>query len=256
MIKHYLFAIAVCVCIICCKKDTSCENCIGENRSPIADAGIDQVITLPLNFVDLDGSKSSDPDNNFANYYWTKLSGPDLFTITNVPEAITRVTNLVQGTYVFELRLTDAGNNKDYDTITLQVDIAIQSLSANVFFYCPDPTGTIPGTWITWDEGNNNPITLVNIKIHNMTGALSGVWCKTGCAPRCPINNDFGELGNFRGFKLPPGTYTWSAEHVTDLSDFLQTTSEFINFFSIPHKAEGIITVRPNSGCEVVPIIF
>jgi hypothetical protein len=40
-----------------CKKESS-------NHPPIANAGPDQTITLPTNTVSVNGSSSSDPDNN------------------------------------------------------------------------------------------------------------------------------------------------------------------------------------------------
>ncbi|MGK2864635.1 MAG: hypothetical protein ACSLE0_22085 [Chitinophagaceae bacterium] len=48
--------------MVSCKKEFSCEGCIGGNKQPIANAGSDQVITLPTDSVSLDGSLSSDPD--------------------------------------------------------------------------------------------------------------------------------------------------------------------------------------------------
>jgi hypothetical protein len=39
-----------------CKKEYSCEGCINGNKPPIANAGPDQVITLPTDSVSLDGS--------------------------------------------------------------------------------------------------------------------------------------------------------------------------------------------------------
>ena len=44
------------------------------NQPPIANAGADQIITLPTNTINLDGSGSTDPDNNITSYVWTKIS--------------------------------------------------------------------------------------------------------------------------------------------------------------------------------------
>jgi hypothetical protein len=43
------------------------------NHSPIACAGADLTITLPTNSVTLNGSCSTDPDNNIIAYQWTKF---------------------------------------------------------------------------------------------------------------------------------------------------------------------------------------
>ncbi len=63
------------------------------NRPPVANAGADQTIILPTNTVILDGSGSTDPDNNISSYAWTKISGSS-FNIANANAAQTQVTNL------------------------------------------------------------------------------------------------------------------------------------------------------------------
>jgi len=91
------------------------------NKPPVANAGSDQTITLPINALTLDGSKSTDPDNNITSYAWTKLSGPSSFTIANANALHTQVTNLTQGVYEFELKVIDAGGLFSNDTMQLIV---------------------------------------------------------------------------------------------------------------------------------------
>jgi TolB protein len=76
---------------------------------------------LPGNTVNLNGSLSFDPDNNITGYLWTKISGPSSFNITNANVEQTPVINLVQGVYLFELKVTDAGVLFDRDTIQITV---------------------------------------------------------------------------------------------------------------------------------------
>jgi hypothetical protein len=94
------------------------------NHPPIANAGADQTITLPTNSVNLDGSRSTDPENNIANYEWAKISGPSSLNILNANAAQTQVTNLVQGVYQFELKVTDAGVLFSKDTMQVTVNPA------------------------------------------------------------------------------------------------------------------------------------
>jgi len=91
------------------------------NRPPVANAGVDQTITLPVSTITLDGYGSTDPDNNITNYSWTKISGPSSFNITNAIAVQTQVTNLVQGIYQFELKVTDAGGLFSKDTVQATV---------------------------------------------------------------------------------------------------------------------------------------
>lgn len=78
-----------------------------ENTYPIADAGKDQTITLPKNSVMLDGSESHDPDGEVVSYSWKKISGPAQGSIKTPNESITEVYNLNEGSYQFELTITD-----------------------------------------------------------------------------------------------------------------------------------------------------
>ena len=92
------------------------------NKSPIAVAGPDQTISLPTNSVFLDGSASNDPDGSITTWQWSKVAGPSSFTIANTGIAKTHVNSLVGGTYLFELKVTDAGGLTDRDTMQVIVD--------------------------------------------------------------------------------------------------------------------------------------
>ena len=67
------------VIFISCKKEYSCENCRETNKAPIANAGKDTAIILPVDSVTLDGRASSDPDGSISSYQWIKISGPASF---------------------------------------------------------------------------------------------------------------------------------------------------------------------------------
>lgn len=225
--------------IVSCKKEDKCQNCPKGNKPPIANAGPDQVVNLPTNFVDLNGSTSSDPDNDITNYLWTKISGPSSFRINNINTWAIRVVDLVEGFYEFELKVTDAKGNYDLDTVQVEVKkrasdpvpaITDPFYLGNVFFYCPDPTGTMPtrdgdgwqSPYIYWSDGsgNTNGFPLVKVQIGALTDQLAGVWCKS-CSPRCPVTSDYNvEYGNTVSFRLLPGTYQWTAESTTDISRF------------------------------------
>lgn len=104
-----------------CKKEYSCEKCIGNNKPPVAVAGPDTAITLPTDSVLLNGSKSSDPDGKISAWQWTKLSGPASSTIVSATAAITQVSNLTEGVYQFELEVTDAVGLIGRDTMMVTV---------------------------------------------------------------------------------------------------------------------------------------
>jgi Secretion system C-terminal sorting domain/Bacterial pre-peptidase C-terminal domain len=77
------------------------------NQLPVANAGPDQTITLPINSVTLRGS-GTDPDGTISGYIWKKISGPELRDNTFANNyASTTLTNLSQGTYTFALTVMD-----------------------------------------------------------------------------------------------------------------------------------------------------
>ena len=104
------------------------------NQPPIANAGVNQVITLPVNSVTLSGS-GSDPDGTISFYEWTQSSGPSQAGIASPYSAITGVINLLEGTYVFTLKVSDNKGATATSNVTVKVNAATnisnQSPSAN-----------------------------------------------------------------------------------------------------------------------------
>ena len=94
------------------------------NQSPAADAGTDINITLPTNSITLSGS-GVDPDGTIASYRWTKIGGPAQYTIVSSTVAKTSVNNLVQGSYSFELTVTDNLGASAKDTVEVTVTAAV-----------------------------------------------------------------------------------------------------------------------------------
>lgn len=91
------------------------------NIPPSADAGSDQFIILPDSSATLSGS-GSDLDGQIVSYLWLKLEG-DGGVITSPSSATTTVTNLLEGSYVFELTVTD--NSGDTDSTTVAVNVSV-----------------------------------------------------------------------------------------------------------------------------------
>jgi alpha-tubulin suppressor-like RCC1 family protein len=75
--------------------------------TPVANAGSNITITLPTNSVTLDGSASSSPDGSALTYSWSYVSGPAGYTIASPGTAKTNVTGLSQGTYAFQLQVSN-----------------------------------------------------------------------------------------------------------------------------------------------------
>ena len=93
------------------------------NMSPTANAGGDQTITLPTNTVSLSGN-GTDPDGTISSYSWTKISGPSAFSIKNASSPTSEVSGLVEGVYLFELKVTDNNGAPGKDTVKVTVNPA------------------------------------------------------------------------------------------------------------------------------------
>lgn len=93
------------------------------NTPPVANAGSDKAITLPVNSVALTGS-GSDANGSVTGYAWTRISGPTQFTFSNANVASPTVSNLVAGTYVFRLTVTDNQGATASDDVNVVVSSA------------------------------------------------------------------------------------------------------------------------------------
>jgi len=92
------------------------------NLLPVANAGPDKTITLPLDSVVVTGS-GTDADGSITGYAWTKLSGSG-GTISSPSSATTTFKGLSAGIYQFILTVTDNSSGTGKDTMTVTVDTA------------------------------------------------------------------------------------------------------------------------------------
>ena len=105
------------------KDTTQVKVVAASNIPPVAHAGSDIIITLPVNNTTLSGS-GTDADGTVVSYVWNKISGPAAFSIVNTTSAITGISGLVQGTYKFELKVTDNDGAIGKDTMQVIVNPA------------------------------------------------------------------------------------------------------------------------------------
>ncbi len=89
------------------------------NHAPTAEAGAD-VDVQSGTLVTLDGSGSTDPDNDRLSYSWTQVSGPQV-QLSNTGIDKPTFTASTTDTYVFELTVADAKVSSTPDTVTVRV---------------------------------------------------------------------------------------------------------------------------------------
>lgn len=131
-------------------RDTIMITVLAANQLPSADAGINQVITLPLNSILLTGS-GTDADGQIVSYEWTQVSGPSVAGIVDAFNENTAITGLVEGSYVFKLTVTDNRNGTGSDQVVITVNAEpnqapVVSAGSNIVISLPVTSTTLEGT--------------------------------------------------------------------------------------------------------------
>lgn len=218
-------------------------------RPPFAKAGPDLLVILPDNFTTLDGSTSTDPENNISSYSWSKISGPVSFTIANPTAPQTQVTNLIEGSYKFELKVTDLGGLTSKDTIMVLVQQRV-IIGAPVANAGPDQMITLP----------------VNATVLNGSGSfdpngttLSYSWTKVSGPSSYTIANPNGVQTTITG--LTEGVYQFLLK-VTDASGYDAYDYVIVivdtnvpgtyNFYNVPWKYDDC-TILVNNIYSTIP---
>ncbi len=143
------------------------------NQAPIADAGLNQIITLPLNNVNLSGS-GTDADGTITSYAWVKITDPAAGNIISQNSAATLVNGLVEGLYEFELTVKDNLNAISKDTIKVTVNPApnkapVAEAGLNKVITLPVNNLTLSGT------GTDADGSIVSYLWKQIAGPVSGI---------------------------------------------------------------------------------
>lgn len=86
------------------------------NIAPVARAGADQTITLPINSVILDASASTDADGTIATYKWSGLGG-----VIGAGTSRVTVSGLSEGNYTYRITVTDNKGATHFDELLVTV---------------------------------------------------------------------------------------------------------------------------------------
>lgn len=95
---------------------------VAGNLPPIAGAGPDKTLTLPVDSVRVYGSRS-DPDGPVPSSIWELVSGPSGSTIYPNAYALNPIfKDLQAGIYYYRIKVTDSDNAVTYDTVKITVN--------------------------------------------------------------------------------------------------------------------------------------
>lgn len=114
------------------------------NAPPVANAGPDRVISLPL-AASLSGSMSDDglPSGGLTGS-WSRMSGPGMVTFANGSAAATTATFSAAGTYVLRLSVSD-GEHTTFDEMTVVANQTLVEPTTRLWLADADTDSVIPG---------------------------------------------------------------------------------------------------------------
>jgi hypothetical protein len=140
------------------------NNATAPNLPPSVDAGVDKSVTLPTNSTTFFGSGSDTYGS--VTFLWIQVSGPSTATLTGSTTATLLAGNLIEGTYSFQLTVTDNKGLSSVDTTSVIVNPALNILpvanagndipltlptnSTNITGTATDADGTI--TLVAWSS--------------------------------------------------------------------------------------------------------
>ena len=145
-----------------------------------ANAGPDQLITLPVNTSMLNGSASKATNTTISSYRWIELTGPAGLIWGNTTTVNTSIGGLVNGQYFFELIIADNSGHRDSSTMTLLVNkvqaipVIISNAGSNQTITLPTDTALLIGSG---SNANNTVITAYRWK--ELSGPPNLTWQNT-----------------------------------------------------------------------------
>jgi hypothetical protein len=144
------------------------EHIVVANQSPVADAGADQMVDEGAE-VTLDGSGSTDPDDDALTYHWTAPGGITLSDANAVNPSFTAPEVTEDTEFVMTLKVNDGELDSESDevivTVSSKTNINEFTVDNNFVKVYPNPSNGFVN--IEFDEINNKKIF---VSVSNLSG--------------------------------------------------------------------------------------
>lgn len=103
------------------------------NSNPTVNAGVDQIVNLPVNSVSL-AAVAGDPDGVITTVQWTQLAGGNAI-IASPNTLSTQISGMNVGSYTFQVKVTDNRGAQAIDTVV----IVVGTFLSEPFMWMGDP---------------------------------------------------------------------------------------------------------------------
>lgn len=196
---------------------------------PVAAAGTDVTVVLPVNTVTLDGSGSTNPAGGGLSYAWSKVNGPTAFTITGANTTNPTVSNLTAGIYQVQLAVTNAAGVTNTDVVNISVNLPLLSVPVpgnDTTINFPNGYAILDGTKSYGTGG----ATISKYDWHQVTGPTTAI-IANGNASKTTATN------------LEPGVYTFQLTITDDYGQSAKAT----------FKVTVVSTMRNNRKISLYP---
>ncbi|KKU77417.1 MAG: Hemagglutinin family protein [Parcubacteria group bacterium GW2011_GWA2_47_7] len=202
------------------------------NVPPSASAGSNKAITLPTNSVTISGASASDPDGSVVSTIWSKVSGPNVPTITGGTTLTPTFSGLIVGTYKFNLAVTDNSGQVTNSTMTITVSNPP----------APTMTATVNGV----DTNAPNPI-LVLSSVTPFTLSMSAPGATSVTWSRVAVPAHPGDFGTSAAPSNPwsLGPTTWAGEAFDRTYDWTFTAYNAVGASVTKHIRLKILAAVP-----------
>lgn len=149
---------------------------------PVANAGANQTVTMPVSTASLNGSQSV----GATNYSWSQTTGPNTSVLSSPLSPVTTASNLIQGQYTYSLTVTNSvGSNANTTTVTVapSTTLPVANAGAAQTVTLPTTTASLNGSASTgansylWSlvSGPNTPVfTSPRTATTTVTGLAAG----------------------------------------------------------------------------------